>query len=82
MKEPIKFQITMSINPQKYFFKMSFRFDKCTPEAFGLVLSENSENIYVDKSEGSLWKQQNLYDFGWGAEYGFVRLPEPSFYDL
>ena len=72
----------MSIDPQKYFFKMSFRFDKCTPEAFGLVLSENSENLYVDKADDSLWGQQNLYDFGWGAEYGFVRLPELNFYDL
>ena len=72
----------MSIDPQKYFFKMSFRFDKCTPEAFGLALSESSENIYVDKSDGFLWEQQNLYDFGWGAEYGFVRLPALGFYDL
>ena len=32
--------------------------------------------------DNSLWKKRNLYDFGWGKENGYYRLPLPQFDDL
>ena len=59
-------------------FMMSMRFNKESPEDFGLIPSEDSD-IYVKPSDNSLWKKRNLYDFGWGKENGFYKLPLPNF---
>lgn len=67
----------MAIN----FFMMSMRFNKSTPEDFGLVQTDDS-GVYIMQSDNSLWKKRDLYDFGWGKENGYYRLPLPCFDDL
>ena len=60
---------------------MSMRFNKEAPEDFGLIPSEDTD-IYIMPSDKSLWKKRNLYDFGWGKENGYYKLPLPQFDDL
>lgn len=62
-------------------FMMSMRFNKEAPEDFGLIPSEDTD-IYIMPSDKSLWKKRNLYDFGWGKENGYYKLPLPQFDDL
>lgn len=62
-------------------FMMSMRFNKESPEDFGLIPSEDTD-IYIMPSDKSLWKKCNLYDFGWGKENGYYKLPLPQFDDL
>ena len=69
----------MSLDLKKLYFRMSFRLNKVTPDEFGLVESGTDTYLYIDKIDGSIWKKKTLYDFGWGNEYGFMRLPELSF---
>lgn len=60
------------------YFKMSRRFDKRTPQDFGLT--ERSENgDAIDPEDGSQWHSCTLYDYGWGSENGFYRIPLPEF---
>jgi hypothetical protein len=66
------------MNEDDSYFMMSFRYNKITPEAFGLRQSDKPD-IFVYPDDQSQWKQRPLYDFGWGGEYGFVRLPVPDF---
>jgi len=71
----------VKVDPLQRYFFMSFRFNKSTPEDFGL--KKNAENgFYVYPKDNSLWVQRNLYDFGWGNEDGFVRLTECDFEQL
>lgn len=63
-----------------YFF-MSFRFNKNSPEDFGLIKSDNS-SLYENPNDGSLWVQRSLYDYGWGKENGFCKIPTPGFEEL
>ena len=64
----------------KYFI-MSIRYNKNSPEDFGLIPSKD-EDIYIMPSDNSLWRKRNLYDFGWGKETGFYRIPLPKFNEL
>lgn len=60
---------------------MSMRFNKNSPEDFGLIPT-NEDDIFIMPTDNSLWKKRNLYDFGWGQENGYYRLPLPSFEEL
>jgi hypothetical protein len=62
-------------------FIMSVRFSRETPEDFGLVRGENPD-VFIRQSDNSLWKSRRLYDFGWGDEYGFYKIPLPGFKEL
>lgn len=59
------------------YFLMSKKFDKNTAEDFGLV-SENNE-IAIKSEDNTQWINVNLYDFGWGRENGYCRVPIPTF---
>ncbi|MDF2531097.1 MAG: hypothetical protein K0Q65_678 [Clostridia bacterium] len=72
----------MSIDTNKEYFRMCFRFNKKTPEEFGLTHLDKNSNQYIDTSDNSYWVQRNLYDFGWGNENGFMRLQNLSFDEL
>lgn len=72
--------INLDIN-SKYFL-LSFRFNKSTPADFGLIPSEEDSTLFIDKDDNSLWIWQKSYDFGWGNENGFMRLPELNFEQL
>jgi hypothetical protein len=72
----------MNIDVNKKYFLMSFRFDKTKPEDFGLVQSSDNEKLYINKLDNSEWFKYELYDFGWGNECGFMRLPELEFSEL
>ena len=60
------------------YFLMSHMFNKKTPEDFGLVHSLDPE-VLIRPSDNSQWKQRDLYDFGWGQENGYYKLPMPGF---
>lgn len=60
-------------------FLMSMRFNKSSPEDFGLVKINGKVVNPCDKSE---WERMELYDFGWGKENGYVKLPVPVFSEL
>ena len=61
------------------YFMMSMHFNKSKPEDFGLKVLNS--DTYID-DEGTKWKPLELYDFGWGPENGYYRLPMLSFKDL
>ena len=77
----MKYKDFIMIDFDTKYFMMSFRFNKETPKDFGLIKS-NSTNIYISPLDKSLWKKRNLYDFGWGNENGYYRLPLGEFEDL
>lgn len=58
-------------------FLMSKKFNKTSPQDFGLVQDEKS-GLFIMTTDNSLWKRRDLYDFGWGKEYGFYRIPLPK----
>ena len=60
------------------YFRMSHRFDLCTPADFGLEETPDKD-IAVDPTDGASWRRCALYDFGWGKENGYCKLPLPSF---
>lgn len=60
-------------------FVMSFRFNKQKPEDFGLKYEAGKFYSYIDRSE---WILCELYDFGWGRENGYCKLPIPNFDEL
>ena len=62
-------------------FLMSFRFNKQSPEDFGLIQSGN-ENVFLKPDDGSQWKAKPLYDYGWGKENGYYKTPLPNFESL
>ncbi len=39
-------------------------------------------DVFRNNSNGMLFRKRLLYDFGWGQEYGFEKLPELSFNEL
>lgn len=61
------------------YFRMSRNFDKSLLSDFDLY---EKNNKYYDKEDNSEWKPCFLYDFGWGKEYGFYRVPLGDFNDL
>ena len=62
------------------FFAMSIRFNKSNAPDFGLVALD--ANTAVNPADRSLWKKANLYDFGWGKENGYCKLPPLDFDSL
>jgi hypothetical protein len=72
----------MEININEQYFLMSFRFDKTNPEDFGLVPLSEQEDLFIRTRDGSIWRKQELYDLGWGKEYGFIGQPELDFEGL
>jgi hypothetical protein len=70
------------IDISKKYFLLSFRFNKSTPDDFGLVQSKDDSTIFIDIDDTSQWVRQESYDFGWGNENGFMRLPELNFEQL
>ena len=59
------------------YFIMSVRFNKHTASDFGLI--PFGTNDAINPNDGSRWRKRNLYDFGWGAENGYYKLPLPGF---
>ena len=59
------------------FFVMSKRFNKQSALDFGL--SDKGCGMAVNPDDGSLWKKDTLFDFGWGPENGYYRVPLPDF---
>ena len=62
------------------YFVMSKRFNKQSALDFGL--SDQGNGMAVNPDDGSLWKKDQLFDFGWGAENGYYRVPLPDFSHL
>ncbi len=62
------------------YFRMSKMFNKRSPQDFGLTISAG--NAVIDPQDGTIWIFAPLYDFGWGKENGFYKLPELSFSEL
>lgn len=62
------------------YFLMSKRFNKKTAEDFGLIRIDNQ--LARLPNDGSLWEKTILYDFGWGEENGYYKIPLPSFEHL
>lgn len=63
------------------YFLISFRYNKTFPEDFGLIQSE-APGLFINPKDGSLWAQRSLYDYGWGKENGFYKMPMPDFEGL
>lgn len=59
------------------YFVMSMRFDKCNASDFGFV--SNNSNTAINPKDNSIWIKAALYDFGWGKENGFYKIPLPDF---
>lgn len=59
------------------FFVMSRRFDKCCAVDFGFI--PTNHDMAINPADGSAWKRILLYDFGWGKENGYYRIPLPDF---
>ena len=62
------------------YFVMSMRFNKCNASDFGFVFKDT--NTAVNPKDNSVWVKTNLYDFGWGKENGFYKIPLPCFDEL
>ena len=60
-------------------FMMSKRFNKTSCSDFGLY---EKGGKYYSKCDGSEWEPCSLYDFGWGRENGFFKVPLGDFSDL
>lgn len=58
------------------YFRMSFRFNKSNYADFGLICKNGK---FYNNDDNSEWKMMKLYDFGWGQENGFYRLPVGDF---
>jgi len=63
------------------YFMMSQHFNKSSPDEFGLVPTTNPD-IFILPQDNSKWKYRQLYDFGWGNEEGYFRIPLPDFHTL
>ena len=61
------------------YFLMSTLFNKETAADFGLV---EKDGRFFRESDNSEWIKCSLYDFGWGDENGFYKLPLGDFYEL
>lgn len=61
------------------YFVMSRHFNKSYPEDFGLIRKDGK---IVSSLDNSIWESKKLYDFGWGKENGFYKIPLPTFNEL
>lgn len=59
------------------YFVMSMRLDKCDASDFGLIPKD--KNTAINPFDNSIWMKTVLYDFGWGKENGFYKVPLPKF---
>lgn len=59
---------------------MSMYFDKQSPQSFGLIPFHC--DMAIDPTDNSMWKNIRLYDYGWGEENGYYRLPMLNFSQL
>lgn len=66
---------------EKKYFLLSSRYNKTKPSEFGMI-RQSDDNIYLFSEDNSMWKQMDLYDFGWGKEIGFCRMPMLGFEQL
>jgi hypothetical protein len=74
------------INPREIDFLAFFRYSKKNLVNFGLR-NVDGEDYYLDENNNNnnnnnKWKNEYLWDTGWGNKYGFGRLPEPNFEEL
>jgi hypothetical protein len=60
-------------------FLMSIRFNKQSPQDFGLVYVNGK---FVRESDQTEWMPHALYNIGWGKENGFCKVPLGSFEEL
>lgn len=60
-------------------FLMSTRFNKQTPQDFGMTYTDGK---FIRIDDGSEWIPCQLYDLGWGNENGFYKVPLGSFEEL
>lgn len=65
--------------PKNKKFMMSYKHDKTTPEDFGLV---ERDGRYFSRKDNSEWIKHPMFDYGYGPEDGFYKLPLGSFNDL
>lgn len=63
------------------YFKISTRFNKQKASDFGLVELESTASA-IDPTDNSIWIRCSLYDFGWGEENGYYRVPLPNYSEL
>ncbi len=63
------------------FFMMSNRFDKSSSSDFSLISTEKVD-VFKLVEDNSLWEKCELYDFGWGNENGYRKIPILSFAQL
>ena len=63
------------------YFMMSKRLKHQTPADFGLIEADTGDYV-VHPDDNSRWIRCNLYDFGWGREIGYYRVPLPRFSEL
>lgn len=63
------------------YFMMSKRFDKQTPGDFGLIKADE-EGCAIHPNDNSRWIRCSLYDWGWGREIGYYRVPLPCLSEL
>ena len=45
-------------------------------------LKKTGDQLFLDEQTNSLYRKRRLYNFGWGQETGFERLPPLSFQEL
>ncbi len=62
---------------EEEFYKLSFRYHKDYKD-YGFT--KINDDLYKDK-EGNYWENTGSFDFGWGEEIGYSRLPKLSFAD-
>ncbi len=60
------------------YFYTTINFQPNYDNQFELIKSD----IYSNSENGKLYRKRLLYDFGWGREYGYAIVPEPSFREL
>ena len=59
------------------YFVMSKRFNKREATDFGFTPID--ADTAINPKDNSIWKKTSLYDFGWGKENGFYKVPLPEF---
>ena len=62
------------------FFMMSKRFNKQSAQDFGLI--DLSNGFAKNLLDGSVWQKTKLFDYGWGQENGYCKIPLPDYPEL
>lgn len=66
------------MNLNKKYFYITVNFSPDFSDMFKCI----DGNIYMNNLTGGKFEKRLLYDFGWGQEYGFERLPVLTFGEL